>query len=72
MQHVTRGVRVSTGYMNDGESGPGISGGSGISPNGWLFNICKEPERCSSIKQYDAGNGMAVWFVRLWEVLHTP
>eukprot|EP00884_Botryococcus_braunii_P020798 jgi/Botrbrau1/7401/Bobra.0112s0002.1 len=58
-----------TGYLNDGISGPGISGGSAISPNGWIFNICLEPERCKVLESYDPDNGIAPWFVRLWEFL---
>lgn len=56
------------GYLNNGESGPGISGGSAISPNGWIFNICKDPERCKVLESYDPDMGVAPWFVRLWEV----
>ncbi|KAK9802916.1 hypothetical protein WJX73_006542 [Symbiochloris irregularis] len=56
-----------TGYLENGTSGPGISGGSAISPNGWLFNICLEPERCQVLEGYDAQNGIALWFVRLWQ-----
>ena len=57
-----------TGYQDNGVSGPGRSGGSAISPNGWIFDICVQPERCASEASYDAGDGIAVWFVRLWQV----
>ena len=51
------------GYMNAGESGPGTSGGSAISENGWRFNICEDPGRCVR----DPQDGISHWFVRLWE-----
>jgi hypothetical protein len=48
-----------------GFNGPGLSGGSGISPTGWLFSICtREPDRCTPLNRYDAGNGLALWFDR--------
>lgn len=31
------------GWDKGGVSGPGQSGGSAISPEGWRFNICNEP-----------------------------
>ena len=49
--------------MNAGESGPGTSGGSAISENGWRFNICEDPGRCVR----DPQDGISHWFVRLWE-----
>ena len=58
---------TAAGYLNNGYSQPGLAGGSGISPNGWLFNICEQPERCSVLDGYDPGNGLAVWFTRLWQ-----
>lgn len=54
------------GYQNGGVSGPGKAGGSAISPKGWLFDICDDPERC--IK--DPTFGLSVWFRRLWQVRH--
>ena len=57
-----------TGYLANGSSGPGLSGGSAISPNGWIFNICQEQQRCAVLAGYDAGNGIALWFNRLWQV----
>ena len=57
-----------TGYNSSGLSGPGLSGGSAISPNGWLFDICLEAQRCSILDSYDANYGIAPWFTRLWQV----
>lgn len=34
------------GWQRGGESGPGTSGGSAISPQGWRFNICVDQGRC--------------------------
>ena len=59
------------GYLDNGFSEPGLAGGSGISPNGWLFNICLQPERCSVLDSYDPGNGLAVWFTRIWQASKT-
>uniref|UniRef100_A0A383WL78 Uncharacterized protein n=1 Tax=Tetradesmus obliquus TaxID=3088 RepID=A0A383WL78_TETOB len=42
------------GYQAGGASN-GSSGGSAISPEGWLFNICAEPHRC----KIDPLNGLA-------------
>lgn len=54
------------GYKNGGAS-TGASGGSGISPNGWLFSICtREPARCRALDGYDKGNGFAPWFDALF------
>jgi hypothetical protein len=50
------------GYNDAGASGPGISGGSAISPNGWRFNICEDPERCV----WHASDGISIWFRALW------
>lgn len=52
------------GYQNNGISGPGTSGGSAISPNGWRFNICADPGRCV----VDPQDGISVWYRRLWQV----
>jgi len=51
------------GYMKSGESGPGVSGGSAISTNGWRFNICEDKGRCVR----DPVDGISHWYVRLWE-----
>lgn len=51
------------GYYNRGVSGPGISGGSAISEEGWRFNICEDPERC----QVDPSDGISFWFVSMWK-----
>ena len=56
------------GYQNGGVSGPGKSGGSAISPNGWLFDICDNPERCLK----DPTFGLSVWFRRLYQVRQGP
>lgn len=48
------------GYLDDGVSN-GLSGGSAISPEGWRFNICIEPERC----QVDPSDGVSRWFQAL-------
>ena len=54
------------GFENDGQSN-GSSGGSAISPSGWLFNICNETSRCSHQPAFP----LALWFIRLWEVCTT-
>lgn len=51
------------GFENEGKSGPGVSGGSAISPNGWRFNICEDQERC----QADPSDGISIWFRQLWK-----
>ena len=51
------------GFNNGGNSN-GTSGGSAISPSGWLFNICNETSRCDHAPNFP----LALWFVRLWEV----
>ena len=33
-----------------------------------MFDICLQPERCSVLDSYDRGNGLALWFTRLWQV----
>ncbi len=33
-------------------------------PQGWLFNICDDPQRCVS----DPTLGLSVWFRQLWRV----
>lgn len=50
------------GFENNGISN-GSSGGSAISPEGWLFNICNETSRCSHAPNFP----LATWFIRLWE-----
>lgn len=50
------------GYNDAGVSGPGISGGSAISSNGWRFNICDDPERCV----WHSSDGISIWFRALW------
>ena len=67
----TQGLGGCCGYPVDGYqtggASTGASGGSGMSPNGWLFSICiKEPERCRVLDGYDKGNGFSVWYVRLF------
>jgi hypothetical protein len=42
------------GYQAGGRSN-GTSGGSAISPEGWLFNICLDRQRC----KIDPVNGLA-------------
>ena len=54
------------GYQNGGMSGPGKAGGSAISPQGWLFNICDDQERCLN----DPTFGLSIWFRQLWLVRH--
>ncbi|KAK9828932.1 hypothetical protein WJX72_002885 [[Myrmecia] bisecta] len=51
------------GYNDLGVSGPGQSGGSAISPQGWRFNICADQERC--IVQPD--DGTSQWYRRVWQ-----
>jgi hypothetical protein len=43
--------------------GPGKSGGSAISPNGWRFNVCDDPGRCL----VEPADGTSQWFRRLWQ-----
>jgi len=50
------------GYDQGGRSGPGVSGGSAISPEGWRFNICEDPGRCL----VEPADGTSQWFRRLW------
>ncbi len=52
------------GYENNGISN-GTSGGSAISPSGWLFNICNETSRCAD---HSPAFPLAQWFIRLWDV----
>jgi CotH kinase protein len=52
-----------TGWDNQGQSGPGLSGGSAISPEGWRFNICDEPERCI----VDPTDGTSQWYRQMWK-----
>jgi hypothetical protein len=68
----SQGAGTCCGYnfisQPSGFNGPGRSGGSGTSPNGWLFSICREPGRCTPLDGpdgrtgYDAGNGLALWY----------
>ena len=51
------------GYDQGGQSGPGVSGGSAISPEGWRFNICEDQDRCKQ----DPTDGTSRWYQRLWE-----
>ncbi|KAL4447270.1 hypothetical protein ABPG77_007303 [Micractinium sp. CCAP 211/92] len=50
------------GWQRGGVSGPGQSGGSAISPEGWRFMICADPERC----QEDPTDGISRWYRRMW------
>ena len=56
------------------QAGPGGSSGGYGPPSPAcaalrrMFDICLEPERCSVLDSYDAGDGLALWFVRLWQV----
>lgn len=52
------------GYLDEGCSGPGVAGGSAISPEGWRFNICEDAERCV----VEPGDGLSQWYRRLWQV----
>ena len=51
------------GWQRNGESGPGVSGGSAISPEGWRFNICETPGRCL----VEPGDGTSRWFRQMWK-----
>lgn len=51
------------GWQRGGQSGPGTSGGSAISPEGWRFNICADPGRCI----VEPRDGTAVWYRRMWD-----
>ena len=51
------------GWQNGGASGPGVSGGSAISVEGWRFNICDDPERCT----VEPGDGTSRWYRRMWQ-----
>lgn len=50
------------GWQRGGQSGPGVSGGSAISPEGWRFNICADPGRCL----VEPGDGTSRWFRQMW------
>lgn len=50
------------GYKQGGKSGPGIAGGGSISPNGWRFLVCEDPERCI----VEPTDGVSTWFRRMW------
>ena len=47
------------GFQRGGQS-DGASGGSAISPNGWLFNICLEKRRCV-VEPIPSLMGIAQW-----------
>ncbi|GBF98546.1 hypothetical protein Rsub_11876 [Raphidocelis subcapitata] len=49
------------GWKGDGSSN-GTSGGSAISPEGWRFNVCNEPQRC----KVEPLDGVSQWYRRLW------
>lgn len=51
------------GFRQGGRSGPGTSGGSAISPEGWRFNICADQGRC----RVEPADGTSQWFRRLWQ-----
>lgn len=51
------------GYKRAGRSGPGLSGGSAVSAEGWRFNICADPGRCL----VEPADGTSQWFRRLWQ-----
>lgn len=51
------------GWQREGQSGPGTSGGSAISPQGWRFNICVDQGRCI----VEPGDGTSRWFIALWK-----
>lgn len=51
---------------SDLTSSVGFSGGHGTTPNGFLFTLCLVENRCSSLDQYDKGNGFSPWFVALF------
>ncbi|KAL6771033.1 hypothetical protein ACKKBF_B33660 [Auxenochlorella protothecoides x Auxenochlorella symbiontica] len=50
------------GYKQGGKSGPGVAGGGSISPNGWRFLVCEDPERCL----VEPTDGVSTWFRRMW------
>ena len=52
------------GFLDGGDSGPGLAGGSAISPDGWRFLICEDSERCLE----DPTDGISPWLRRLWQV----
>ncbi|PSC71257.1 spore coat isoform A [Micractinium conductrix] len=52
-----------TGWDQQGVSGPGQSGGSAISPDGWRFNVCADASRCT----IDPTDGLSRWYRRMWE-----
>lgn len=51
------------GYWDEGASGPGVAGGSAISPAGFRFLICEDPERCIA----DPTDGISFWYRRMWK-----
>ena len=57
---------MCAGYQTGGKSN-GSSGGSAISPEGWLFNICLDPGRCVSTDGHTL-LPLADYFVRLMQV----
>jgi hypothetical protein len=50
------------GYWDEGRSDPGIAGGTAISPEGFRFLICEDPERCLA----DPTDGISFWYRRMW------
>ncbi|KXZ46160.1 hypothetical protein GPECTOR_46g229 [Gonium pectorale] len=57
---------VCCGYpiegFNQGGVSTGSSGGSAISPEGWRFNICDQPERCKA----DPVDGISQYYRAAW------
>ncbi|KDD76274.1 CotH protein [Helicosporidium sp. ATCC 50920] len=51
------------GYDDGGVSEPGQAGGSAISPNGWRFLMCADPERC----EFDPEDGISSWYRVMWK-----
>lgn len=51
------------GWQRGGQSGPGVSGGSAVSPEGWRFNICDDPGRCL----VEPTDGTSRWYRRMWQ-----
>jgi hypothetical protein len=51
------------GWEEEGKSGPGVAGGSAISPEGWRFFICADAARCL----VDPTDGISRWNRRMWQ-----
>lgn len=68
MRHVT--ITITSRHVtmlcvrSAGGASSGSSGGSAISPEGWRFNICDEPQRCIA----DPVDGVSLWYRRAWQV----